>query len=398
MMARSERTNMTMVRERRFAGSRGPSSGTSGGVVEVPRELVMAGADSRRARGACQALVLLAVLALGGAACGGDAAGTEVRQAIKLLARLETTCTGYAGPNAHKLLNAMILEAVRLYEEANYEPALDSILRGYAMCPEGASRTYYGFKQGVVEVALRWPTKDEEPLAGLDPRKWTWVMVAVANLSGARMELGGLRASVERDGRPVKDAGGNDVQSVAPDDVELKRLLGPKAGELAPAAVNQAETVTFVVVFPAFERWTDIRFEHEAYRLDVRVRNYPDMSGNLGKYLEARKLAAGYREKAAKVKPTPTAEPRPEPQPVRPRAEYILIGYIQNVITAGQSQYGIKLVDRKLAREHKTFYVRREESDVAELRPIGTGTIAELVSSGYKPVAGDGVYVRAVRR
>lgn len=306
-----------------------------------------------------------------------------------MLERLERTCLEYSGPNIHKLLNAMTLEAVRLYETAKYDPAVDSILMAAAMHPESVPQTYYGLQPGLVEVALRWPSKEEAGLLPLDDREYTWVMVAIANLSGAKLDLAFLRAEVFRDGRPVTDASGQPVKSISPNDTELIRQLGDVARELRPGTTNPGETTSFPLVFPGFKRWTEIRFIDETNKINMSVRNYAEVAANVARYLRARKLAAE-RQRDEQPKPAPAEEgvpPRPEPE------EYILVGYIRNEISAGK--YGIRLIAAEVARRHERLYVRVRGQNVAELRASSPQrTIADLVEYDDKPKPGDGVYVR----
>ena len=334
----------------------------------------------------CQVAIALTSVVVAAAA---DAEETgDVRQAVKRLERLERTCAEYAGPNAHKLINAMMREAVRLYEGAKYDPALDSILLASAMLQPGAPRTYYGIQPAMVEIILRWPPKEEAVLLPLDSGKHTWVMVAVTNVSGVRLSLTGMRAVVERAGVPVKDNAGREIESLSPGDPATKTLLGADAVRLAPPAVDPGKTVTFPAVFSTFDRWTEIRFLEEQNKINAPVRNYTAIRANLGRTLRARKRAAAYRAKLAKRAPS---KPEAGDPATTPEGAYLLIGYIRNEVSVGK--YGIQLVERELAKKHKTFYLRKNDVNKAELRPIGSGTIAELTTTTYKPKQGDGVYV-----
>jgi len=349
----------------------------------------MLGDDCKLGLWGCQVGLVLAVSLGVAQADAAEARTAEIRRAVKSLKRLERTCIEYAGRNPHKLLDAMVLEAVRLYEGAKYAPALDSILLGAAMYPKGAPRTYYGLQPGMVEIALRMPTDDEAALLPLDPKKYSWVMVAVANLSGVKLELGAMRAAVERDGFPVKDAAGRPVRSLAPEDGALKELLGARVLLLAPPPVNQGETATFPVVFPAFESWTEIRFVDDVNKIQASVKDYAAAWKNRGRYLRACRLVAKRRGGAPSVaKPGPGGRPKPRPAP---EVEYVLVGSIKNEISAGQ--YGATLVEPLMAKRHRRFYVRRRNVNLAELRPVGE-TIMQLVTAGYKPKAGDKIYVR----
>jgi len=343
-----------------------------------------------RVRAGCQAAVALCAL-LAAPAAAGEKNENDVRRAVKMLRRLELTCTEYGGPNAYRLLNATMLEAVRLYEDANYDPALDSILLACAMFPRGVSRTHYGLQPGVVEVAVRWPSKAEGALLPLDPATYTWVMVAVTNTSGASLRLSGIRAVVEHEGQPLKNSPGRAVESIAPADRALAKALGPKAAALRPARVRKGRTVTFSMVFPRFRRWTEIRFVHEPSKIYAPVRNYAAFRGNLARQLRAKRRAITYLARIDAARPKPVAPgPRPEPgKPPVPR--YELIGYIRNEIAA--ARFGIRIIDAARARDHKVFYVRHNGLNSAQLSAMGTGSIAELTTDGRRPERGDAVYV-----
>jgi len=350
-----------------------------------------------RVRAGCQAAVALCAL-LAAPAAAGEKNENDVRRAVKMLRRLELTCTEYGGPNAYRLLNATMLEAVRLYEDANYDPALDSILLACAMFPRGVSRTHYGLQPGVVEVAVRWPSKAEGALLPLDPATYTWVMVAVTNTSGASLRLSGIRAVVEHEGQPLKNSPGRAVESIAPADRALAKALGPKAAALRPARVRKGRTVTFPMVFPRFRRWTEIRFVHEPSKIYAPVRNYAAIRGNLARQLRAKRRAITYLARIDAAKPKPAAPgPRPEPgkPPVprkpKPGPRYVLIGYIRNEIAA--ARFGIRIIDAARARDHKVFYVRHNGLNSAQLSAMGTGSIAELTTDGRRPERGDAVYV-----
>ena len=318
-------------------------------------------------------------------------AGTgEIRGAVKTLKRLERTCVEYSGRNPHKLLDAMVLEAVRLYEAAKYDPALDSILLAAAMYPKGAPRTYYGLQPGMVEIALRMPTREEAALLPLDPKKYSWAMVAVGNLSGVKLELGAMRAAVERDGRPLKDAAGKPVESLTPEDPTLKELLGARARVLAPPAINQGETATFPIVFPAFEGWTEIRFVDDVNKIQTPVKDYSAIGKHRGRYLQARRLLAKHRARTPKVVEPEPDDDQPKPPPP-PKIDYVLVGFIKNEISAGQ--YGVTLVEPLVAKLYRKFYIRRRNRNLAELRSVGE-TIMRLVTTRYKPKTGEGIYVR----
>jgi hypothetical protein len=213
-------------------------------------------------------------------------------------------------------------------------------------------------------------------------------MVAVANLSGVRLDLRALRAAIKFDGDPVKDADGKPVVSLDPLHPDLKRALGAKVRLLQPPAVNQGETATFPVVFPAFLRWTQIRFVDELNKIDVVVKNYAAMVENLGRVLEARKLAAKYERKRPKRLP----EPDPGTKPGPPQDDYLLVGRVKNEVSVGR--YGIELTHPKRVKGHKEFFIRVDGRTRAELIRIGSGTIAALATRTYRPKKGDAVYVR----
>jgi len=340
-------------------------------------------------------LLGMAMLVAACPARGAEAPAENVRDDVKMLRRLEQAASEYTGPNAWKLLDATVLESVRLYEGAKYDPALDSILLAWAMYPAGVPRTYYGLQPGGAEVAVRWPSAEDAGLLPLDAKKYLWVMVAVANQSGVRIEIPGLRARVLYDGMPVKDAAGKPVVSLGPDDPELRKLLGAKAAVLTPGAVNQGETVTFPMVFPAFSRWNEIRFVDDANKIDVPVSDHAAMGRNLNRVLAARKLAEARRAKLAEI--AKAAQPATRPGSAAKPAEralppYILIGYIQNRVQG--TQYGIHLIEPALAREQAAFLIRRNDTTLAELRPLGSGSIAVLLTPNFTPKPGDPVYVK----
>lgn len=348
-----------------------------------------------RVLGGCQAAVLLCAL-LASPAAAGEKNGGDVRRAAKMLRRLELTCSEYGGPNAYRLLNATMLEAVRLYEDANYDPALDSILLAWAMFPRGVSRTHYGLQPGMIEVAVRWPSKADAALLPLDPAAYTWVMVAVTNTSDASLRLRGVRAVVEHEGQPLKDSSGRAVESIAPGDAALAKALGPKAAALRPARVRKGRTVTFPMVFPRFLRWTEMRFVHEPSKIYAPVRNYAAIRGNLARQLRAQRRAVTYlasidAARSKEAAPKPPAEPGKPAVPPKPKPRYVLIGYIRNEIGAGK--FGIRLIDAARAGNHKVFYVRHNNRNSAELSAMGTGSIADLLTKGRRPERGDAVYV-----
>ncbi|MFH1731908.1 MAG: hypothetical protein ABIF82_09710 [Planctomycetota bacterium] len=324
-------------------------------------------------------------------AVAGEKNGEEVRRAVKMLRRLELTCTEYGGPNACRLLNAMMLEAVRLYEDANYDPALDSILLARAMFPRGVSITHYGLQPGVVEVAVRWPSKEEEALLPLDPGTYTWVMVAVTNRSGASLRLSGIRAVVEHEGLPLKNSSGRAVESITAGDPALAKVLGPRAAALRPVRVGKGRTVTFPMVFLRFPRWTEIRLVHEPSKIYAPVRNYAAMRGNLARQLRAKRRAVTYLAKIDAARPQPEPGKPPVPRKPKPGPRYVLIGYIRNEIAG--AKFGIRIIDSALAKEHKVFYVRQDGLNSAQLSAMGTGAIAELITTGRRPEVGDAVYV-----
>ena len=354
----------------------------------------MTGSDFRRGLPGCQAAVLLALLLPVLPAAGADDGADRVRSAAQKLKRLERTCVGYAGPDARKLLDTMTFEAVRLYEREKYEEALDSILLAAAIYPKDVPRTYYGLTP-LVRVTLRWPDKTEAALLPLDPKKYTWAMVALQNLSDVALDLKGIRAAVERDGRPVKDSAGKDVTSLLPDEhPELKELLGGRARALSPGKVEQGETVTYPVVFPAFERWTEIRLSAKStgVNIEAAVKNYAAMAGHQRRLRHAVRRAAALRVEIAKATQPKQTDPPNKPPP--PKPEYLLVGRIKNRMSA--EWYGIKL-ELRLTKQYRRFYVREGEN-VAEMLPSRTGATAKLVRTGYKPKVGDRVYVRTAEK
>jgi len=382
-------TTSQHVRLRCLAGSPGASSGTSGGAILLLFDSWAITRDCKVVAIVCQAAVpALIVLTCAGIAEAGDAGDVagKVRQAVERLKQLEQTCIEYTGPNAARVLDATTLEAVRLYEGSKYEPAIDTLLLAWALHPRGATRTYYGTEPGTAEIAVQWLSDEDANLLAVDPQKQTWVLVSITNLSDARIDLSGLRASVMRDGRAVRDSAGEPVTSLAADD--LRQLLGDKA-RLAPDSVKPRTAATFATAFPAFDQWTEMRFTTGDGKLDVVVRNYAAMREHLAALRQARKVADAHRVKPVEEPqvgeqvegPPPEAEPDP----------YALIGLIRNEIQPGK--YGVQLLDAKLARKHKIFYVRRDGVNEAELNPIGSGTIAEMTTRGYKPRQGDRVYV-----
>ena len=340
---------------------------------------------------ACQVAVILCA-GMGAPALGADGDKDTVRRAVRMLRRLERTCSEYDGPNAHKLVNALALEAVRLYESANYDPALDSVLLAWGMFPAGKPRTYYGVQPGKIEVAVRWPSRKEAALMPLDARKYAWVMVAVTNVSEASLRLRGLRAVVEYDGQPLQDADGKQVVSISPDDAVLRAALGRMAAALCPPRVKKNRTVTFPMVFGRFRRWTEIRFVHEPSKIYAPVRNYAEIKRNLGRRVRAQRLAAAYR---AKIEAKRSKEPQPggggEQPKTDPNEQYVLIGYIRNEVGAGR--FGIQLIEPALAKQHTTFFVRQDGLTRSELTPMGSGSIAALAAGGLKPEKGAAVYV-----
>ncbi len=339
------------------------------------------------ARRACQVVLALSAL-LPMSAVAGEAVD-EVRAAVRMLRRLERTCLEYDGPNRHRLLDAVAREAVRLYEGANYDPALDAVLLTWALYPEDLPRAYHGLQPGRVEVAVRWPSKDEAGLLPLDAKKYTWVMVAVTNKSEEGLRLRGLRATVGHKGAPLRDASGAAVESIAPEDRALRKLLGQKAAALWPPRVAPGKTATFPMVFPAFDRWTEIRFVHEPSRIYAPVWDYAAVERHVARRLRAERVVAAQRAKIAAAK-AKAAEPGPEKEPpARPR--YVLIGYVRNEVSAGK--FGIQLVEPKLAREHTVYFVRAGRATTATLKPIGSGSIAELAGRGGAAKKGDAVYV-----
>lgn len=340
-----------------------------------------------RTLAACQ--VALCVL-MAAPAMGSDAGNGDVRQAVTMLKRLERTCLEYDGPNAHKLLNAMTLEAVRLYENANYDPALDSVLLASAMFPRGGPRTYYGLQPRMIEAAVRWPSKAEAKLLPLDAGKYAWVMVAVTNVSDRSLRLAGLRAVVEVDGSPLKNSDGETVESIPPDDKALRTALGRKAAALKPPRVKKGRTVSFPMVFRPFRQWTGIRLVHEPNKIYAEVRNYPAIKRHLSRHLRAQRVAAHHRAKMDAIRVANTKPAGPDAKPASTN-RYVLIGYIRNEISAGK--FGIQLVDAALAKQHKTFFVRRDGSESARLSPFGSGSIAAVTVERRKPEKGDGVYV-----
>lgn len=377
------------VRLRRLAGSAEMSSGTSGGVAFLLLDSGTITKDCRCRAIVCQAaMITLIVLCFLTNAAAGDAedVAADVRQAVERLKQLERTCIEYTGPNAARILDATILEAVRLYEGAKYEPAIDTVLLAWSLSPEDEPRTYHGVDSDKAEIAVQWPSDRDADLIAVDAQDQTWVIVSIKNLSDISIDLSGLRASVMRDGRAVRDSADEPVTSLAFDD--LRQLLGNKAG-LVPESVEAGAAATFVMVLPAFDQWTEMRFAAGDGKLDVAVRDYAAMREHLAALRQARKLAEAYRAEMAEEpqadEPGEVPPPKAEPDP------YALVGLIRNEIQPGK--YGIQLLDAKLAKKHKIFYVRKEGINQAELNPIGSGTIAEVTTKGYEPKQGDRVYV-----
>jgi hypothetical protein len=242
----------------------------------------------------------------------------------------------------------------------------------------------------MVEVAVRWPSRKEAALMPLNARKYVWVMVAVTNTSPASLRLSGLRAVVEYDGLPLDNADGKPVESIPPDDRALRAALGRMTATLRPPRVKKGDTVTFPMVFARFGRWTEMRFVHEHRKINSPVRNYAEIKRNFGRRMRAQRLAATYRARieAKWAKNPPTGAGGDQ---ANEKERYVLIGYIRNEVGAGK--FGIRLVDAKLAKEHKTYYVRQSGVEVARLTSMGSGTIAERRPGGRRPDKGSGVYV-----
>jgi hypothetical protein len=352
----------------------------------------MMDADCRPHARMCQvarAVLMVLTVMCGPSTLAADATVAETRRSIKLLKRLQRTSSEYHGPGRHRLLDAMTLEAVRLYESAKYDPALDVVLLAAEMYPENAERSHYGVQPEVVELEARWPTKDEAKLLPMSSKSHRWAMIAVANVSGVKLDLAELRATVLRNGRPLKGADGKPVESISPLDPKIRTLLGPKSVVLLPGQVNPGESAKFVVAFPAFDDWTGLRFVDERNRIDVTVRDYAGMVTHLARLLRARKLAATYEKKRPVV--TTTVKPVDNKPPKVAYTGYVLIGYVRNRIAEGK--YGIRLTSRALARKHRIYYVRGSGKTLAQLRRVGSGAIVDLLTDGYAPLAGDPVFV-----
>ncbi|MFW6108114.1 MAG: hypothetical protein ACOC70_02820, partial [bacterium] len=215
-------------------------------------------------------------LALAAPAVGGE---PDVREALRRLRRLAATCETYSGPQLGPLLDRTMRAAVRLYEVDKYEDALDTILFVSALYPEDASRAYYSFLPGIAAVTLRWPGPDAAGKLGLPRDRYRWAMLAVKNRSGIELDLTALQAAVELDGRALKDADGEPVASLAPDDPELARRLGPRRRLVRPPKIQPDETAAFVLVFPAFDEWTRLRLTDETEKIDfdAPIKNYAAM-------------------------------------------------------------------------------------------------------------------------
>jgi len=324
------------------------------------------------------------------AATPAAGAAADLRGSIRMLERLEQTCLEYRGPNAEKLCDALALEGVRVHETVRYDPALDSVLLAWALYPEGVGRTYYGVRAGLVEIAVRRPTPKEAELLPLDPDRYGWLMVAATNLSEVRLDLSALRASVrDESGSAGRRTGA--VESLPADDPGLVRALGGKARLLVPPAVGQGKEVAFPVVFPAHDKWTEVRFVDAGNHIDVAVTDYAALPQHLGRWLRAEKRAAARRDRPADGGAGDTASPDAAGR----EEEYVLVGTIRNRITPGR--YGIRVVDAERLKGRTELLVRNGGGRrQARLKPIGSGTIAELVATegGYEPRKGDAVYVR----
>jgi hypothetical protein len=348
--------------------------------------------------------VLLAALLLASrpVRAADAAAPHDVREAVRQLKRLRQTCLEHNEDDdaLAKLVNVLLLEGVRLYEGSQYEPALDSILLAGALGPDDAVRTHYGVQPRLVEVAVRWPNGDEAKLLPLDATEYRWAMVAVANVSGVRLDLRAMHAGILREGKPVAGADGKPITSLTGDDASMRRQLGVRARLLVPPAAEQGGSATFPVVFPAFGEWTAIRFVDPVNKIDLTVRNYPRTLRHLGRFLAARKLADERDKRIAKLRQKsrppdpPKPRPKPNPRPEKPTQEWILVGLIRNEITSGQ--YGIDIREQRLLRTFRVrhFYVRIAGNTIATLKPIGRGSIAVVVRSTRRPLPKDLVFVR----
>jgi hypothetical protein len=182
----------------------------------------------------------------------------------------------------------------------------------------------------------------------------------------------------------------------------LRTVLDARAPLLVPGAVEQGGSVTFPVVFPAFRKWTTIRFVDPVNKIDATVKNYAGMLRHLGRYRKAQDLADARDARLAKLhKPTkPPDRPRPKPpvkptpKPPRPESRWIRIGTVRNEIA--KDQFGIKITNRDLLKKYtvRHFYVRIADQTIATLRPLGGGGVAVVETPTRTPLRGGAVFVR----
>jgi hypothetical protein len=183
------------------------------------------------------------------------------------------------------------------------------------------------------------------------------------------------------------------VASLAPDSRQLGALTRAQRGLLLPPEADSGETVTFPMVFPAFDKWTTIRFEEPVNRIRVAVKNYSRIKTHLDRAVRARRLAKKYM---ARMKPHDEGEGQGTGR--TENAGYVLVGYVRNEMNNAPGKYVLRLVNQKAAEGRTVFYVRADGDTVAELRPIGSGTIAEYVRGRRTPQRGDAAFVPAADR
>ena len=317
------------------------------------------------------------LLALAATACAfGAHTPQEIKNSVRLVERLEKTCCEYDGPQLTALLAALGREATTLYEVDNCDAALDSILFAAALQRTGL-QPLYGIQPGIADATVRRPSDNEQPLVPLKDAKLVWMMVSLTNLSDAELDLNGIKIAVERDGMKVAEALPPDAPELLGLPENVRRLaLMPKIAPHGAAA--------FIAFFPRFNRWTAMTFTHHD-KLNLCVRNYADMPQHLDRVLAARERAAKIQREPALT--APEIQPR-EPKPAVPKFE--LVGYIRNQVQQGR--YGIRLVRSDAIEPETRLIVRRNDTSYAELSPIGSGTIAELISGG-EPEPGDAVFI-----
>ncbi|MFO7899687.1 MAG: hypothetical protein R6V58_11590 [Planctomycetota bacterium] len=353
----------------------------------------MAHADSRPPLAGCQVAVAVcaAWLALAAPAAGGE---PGVRAALRRLRRLVATCETYSGPRLGPLLDRTMRAAVRLYEVDKYEDALNTILFVSALYPENASRAYYSFLPGIAELTLRWPGEAGAGKLDLPRDRYRWAMLAVRNRSGIELDLTALQAAVWLDGRALKDADGEPVASLPSDDPELARRLGARRRLVRPPKIQPDEAAAFVLVFPTFDEWTQLRLADQTEKIDfdAPIKNYAAMKRHHARLMAARRRVAALRREQE------TNRPDEEPAE-KDDGRYVRVGTIHGPISAGPDErvynIAVERERRRLVRKHDVLYVRKGGVTRATLTPTVPGrTIARLDDPAYRPRRGDEVYVR----